>query len=102
MSRNDITGDNIATKGTTDAYRDNYDRIFGALKDKGALDVAFTIDPDTKGDIPESMLRVLDVYLDGNVTQFGKIGDADNGPDVSPEMALFIEDAILAELKANT
>lgn len=28
-ARNDITGDSIATKGTTDAYRDNYDRIFG-------------------------------------------------------------------------
>jgi len=28
-ARNDITGDAIATKGTTDAYRDNYDRIFG-------------------------------------------------------------------------
>ena len=28
-TRNPITGDLIATKGTSDAYRDNYDRIFG-------------------------------------------------------------------------
>ena len=28
-AKNDITGDTIATKGTTDAYRDGYDRIFG-------------------------------------------------------------------------
>lgn len=27
-ARNDITGDVIATKGTTQAYRDNYDAIF--------------------------------------------------------------------------
>lgn len=26
---NDITGDTIATKTVTDAYRDNFDRIFG-------------------------------------------------------------------------
>ena len=31
-ARNDITGDSIATKGTTDLYRDNYDRIFGKKK----------------------------------------------------------------------
>lgn len=28
MSINDITGDKIATKSVTEAYRDNYDRIF--------------------------------------------------------------------------
>lgn len=28
-SKNDITGDSIQTKATSDAYRDNYDRIFG-------------------------------------------------------------------------
>lgn len=32
-ARNDITGDAIATKKTTDAYRNNYDLIFGK-KDK--------------------------------------------------------------------
>jgi hypothetical protein len=33
-TRNDITGDLIATKGTSDAYRDNYDRIFGKQLDE--------------------------------------------------------------------
>jgi len=28
-ARNDITGDAIQTKGSTDAYRDGWDRIFG-------------------------------------------------------------------------
>lgn len=28
-ARNDITGDMIQTKGSTDAYRDGWDRIFG-------------------------------------------------------------------------
>lgn len=32
VARNDITGDSIQTKGTSDAYRDNYDNIF--RKDK--------------------------------------------------------------------
>lgn len=35
-ARNDITGDSIATKGTTDLYRDNYDRIFGKKKQLAA------------------------------------------------------------------
>ena len=28
VAKNDITGDNIQSKSTTQAYRDNYDRIF--------------------------------------------------------------------------
>jgi hypothetical protein len=32
VARNDITGDSIQTKGVTDAYRDNYDKIFGKKK----------------------------------------------------------------------
>lgn len=28
-TKNDITGDKLATKPATDAYRDNWDRIFG-------------------------------------------------------------------------
>ncbi len=28
-SRNDITGDSILTKASSDAYRDNWDKIFG-------------------------------------------------------------------------
>jgi hypothetical protein len=31
-ARNDITGDAIASRGTTDNYRDNFDRIFGKKK----------------------------------------------------------------------
>ena len=29
VARNDITGDTIQTKGVSNAYRDNYDLIFG-------------------------------------------------------------------------
>ena len=36
-SRNDITGDRIATKTASDAYRNNYDLIFGR-KDKKQSD----------------------------------------------------------------
>lgn len=75
-ARNDITGDTIATKGTSDAYRDNYDRIFGALKDKGVRDVKFTVDPESTGDVNESIVTVLDSYLNEKVTPFGKIGDS--------------------------
>jgi hypothetical protein len=32
MSINDITGDAIATRVVTDAYRNNYDSIFGKKK----------------------------------------------------------------------
>ena len=31
-ARNDITGDTLVTKGTTDDYRDGWDRIFGKKK----------------------------------------------------------------------
>ena len=41
MSKNDITGDRLVTKTTSDAYRDNYDAIFRKDKQKEAsLDVA--------------------------------------------------------------
>ena len=33
-SHNDITGDRIATKNVSDAYRNNYDLIFGNKKSK--------------------------------------------------------------------
>lgn len=29
MSKNDITGDEIKTKGASDSYRENFDKIFG-------------------------------------------------------------------------
>lgn len=35
---NDITGDSLQSKSTTDAYRDGWDRIFGKKKREAALD----------------------------------------------------------------
>lgn len=32
VAKNDITGDSIQTKGISDAYRNNYDLIFGKKK----------------------------------------------------------------------
>lgn len=32
VAKNDITGDSIQTRGTSEAYRDNYDLIFGKKK----------------------------------------------------------------------
>ena len=32
VSKNPITGDDIKSKNVTDAYRDNWDRIFGKAK----------------------------------------------------------------------
>lgn len=32
-ARNDVTGDKIQTREVSDAYRDNWDRIFGKKKD---------------------------------------------------------------------
>ena len=32
VAKNDITGDNIQTKGVSNAYRNNYDLIFGKKK----------------------------------------------------------------------
>jgi hypothetical protein len=34
-TRNDITGDEIKTKGVSDSYRDNFDKIFGKPKGLG-------------------------------------------------------------------
>lgn len=40
-TRNDITGDTLQTKATTDKYRDGWDRIFGKkeLDDNGGGEV---------------------------------------------------------------
>jgi len=35
---NDITGDSIQTKSSTEKYRDNYDRIFGKKNSEGSTD----------------------------------------------------------------
>lgn len=39
-TRNDITGDALISKASTDSYRDNYDRIFGK-KNKELVDDTF-------------------------------------------------------------
>jgi hypothetical protein len=58
-ARNDITGDSIATKGTTDAYRDNYDRIFGKKLEEVAERVA-TAFVKVAGDLPqEQFIKAL-------------------------------------------
>lgn len=36
VAKNDITGDSIQTRGISDAYRDNYDLIFGKKKVKNS------------------------------------------------------------------
>lgn len=43
-ARNDITGDSIQTRGTSQAFRDNYDLIFGKKKKKSE---ELTTDQDT-------------------------------------------------------
>ena len=51
-TRNDITGDAIQTKNTSQSYRDNYDLIFGNKnKKKDEKDEKTTDDPI---DIPTS------------------------------------------------
>lgn len=47
-ARNDITGDTLVTKGTTDSYRDGWDRIFGKKK----LNPADSNLPQTDGSTP--------------------------------------------------
>lgn len=37
-TKNDITGDSIKSKPTTDLYRDNWDKIFNSDKDKVYLE----------------------------------------------------------------
>lgn len=55
-SKNDITGDTIATKATTESYRNNYDAIFGKKKPKCVVCGVGTLTPDT---------RVLTTAMDG-------------------------------------
>lgn len=37
-AKNDITGDSIQTRGISDAYRDNYDLIFGKKKKQANIE----------------------------------------------------------------
>jgi hypothetical protein len=39
-SKNDITGDTIASKTTTDSFREGYDRIFGKKEQSAELEEA--------------------------------------------------------------
>lgn len=41
-ARNDITGDIIATKGTSEAFRSNYDAIFGKKNKQLQADIVDT------------------------------------------------------------
>lgn len=57
-STNDVTGDYLVNKKTTDAYRDNYDKIFGnknkdvtlTKEQQAAVDDTAGISQETKGD----------------------------------------------------
>lgn len=49
-SKNDITGDKLATKPASDAYRDNWDRIFGK---KTTTEVS----PET---LEDAVVKILD------------------------------------------
>lgn len=52
-AKNDITGDSIQTRGTSEAYRDNYDLIFGKKKKAQEEDIEQKVDngtPDTQTD----------------------------------------------------
>lgn len=59
-SKNDITGDTICTKKVSDAYRDNYDRIFR----KGSISVSKNLNiinnSETVGDQYEKMFDLQD------------------------------------------
>lgn len=58
-ARNDITGDSIATKGTSDAYRDNYDRIFGKKLEPVADAIASTFVEVADELSPEDFAKAL-------------------------------------------
>ena len=72
VAKNDITGDSIQTKGTSSAYRDNYDRIFGnkdrrEIEDAQAEDEAFSMIKNEYQDIlstEECVEEVLTRYND--------------------------------------
>jgi hypothetical protein len=50
VARNDITGDAIQTKGVSEAYRDNYDKIFGKKEKKTIDEVSKLIAEETLDD----------------------------------------------------
>lgn len=58
MSHNDITGDKIASKDTTDKFRTGWDRIFGGKKPLNEsldpMDLEPTSEPTVKPRYPEA------------------------------------------------
>lgn len=54
VARNDITGDAIQTKGVSEAYRDNYDKIFGKKEKKTIDEVSKLIAEETLDDSEET------------------------------------------------
>ena len=66
MSHNDITRDKIATDAASEAYRNNYDRIFGknpskVLVDEVALTIADMVEQEKEKDD-----RTIAANLSGN------------------------------------
>lgn len=49
-AKNDITGDSIKSKGTSEQYRDNWDRIFGKKKDQNDTKSSETPVPESNSD----------------------------------------------------
>lgn len=49
MSKNDITGDEIKTRTANDAYRDGWDRIFGASKGTKTGEITVFVAESTGG-----------------------------------------------------
>ena len=56
MSKNDITGDTIATKASSEQYRNNYDMIFKLSKEQqdAVDDTAGILEQNNKKDKNES------------------------------------------------
>ena len=53
-SKNDITGDTIATRQITDSYRDNFDRIFRKKKDEPTNDPVRETEPTNTNEQPKA------------------------------------------------
>lgn len=82
VSKNDITGDTIASRTTTAAYRDGWDRIFG--KGNDVAKICFEIELDTEtGEVmagvcpPEEEYNPEDVAEDKSYLQpVGSVDEA--------------------------
>lgn len=69
VAKNDITGDSIQTKTTSDSYRDNYERIFRSGKvvsksqAKRLATMGYVDNTGTKNDY-QDILRTEDCFED--------------------------------------